>query len=272
MKERASALTQRWIIPLAVLAMLAGALFFAVGARRGSAAIPSYSQSQSFSAGDVLGPVPRRMTHEFRVRNDRSEPIEIKEVKMDCSCTAWSAPKRIIQPGETGTIEIDLTLNGSGPASSTADVFWSTGERTRLIFAAHAKVPREMFLSTYSVELEPGKEVSFSLNFVDQQGWQPPPIALASYANIEVQLGAWQKVTPDTLDGSIASRYMAVGTLRVTGALDDVVRISFSVPDAGIPDRELVVRTPELVKRFLEQRTLSGPIAPDSTRAAGAGN
>lgn len=266
-------MTQRWIVPLAVSAMLAGALFFVLGARRGSAAIPSYSQSQSFSAGDVLGPVPRRMTHEFRVRNDRSEPIEIKEVKMDCSCTAWSAPKRIIQPGETGTIEIDLTLNGSGPTSSTADVFWSTGERTRLIFAAHAKVPREMFLSTYSMELQPGAETSFSLTFVDQQGWQPPPAAFTPQDRAEVQIGPWQRVTPDdTLGGTLASRFMAVGTIRLTAALDDVVRVKFSLPDAGIPDRELVVRTPELVKRFLEQRTLPGPIAPDSTQAAGAGN
>lgn len=121
-----------------------------------------------------------------------------------------------------------------------------------------------MFLSTYLVELQPGAESTFSLTFVDQQGWEPPPVVFKPQDLAEVRLGPWQRVTPDTLGGTLASRFMAIGTIRLTAPLDDVVRVKFSLPDAGIPDRELVVQTPELVKRFLEQRTLSGPILSGS--------
>lgn len=234
--------------------MIAGALFFGVGAWLGAAPVPSYRESQTFSAGEVLTAVPHRLTHAFHVRNDRGEPIEIAEVKMDCSCTAWGAPKRRLEPGEVGVIEIDLTLNGSGPTSSTADVLWSTGERSRLIFAAHAKVPREMFLSTYSLQLEPNGEAVVSVTFIDQQGWEPPPLHLEAPGEVEVRFGAWTRLTPDNAGEAIAGRFLSVGTIRLDRPLENVARIRVSLPGAGVPEREIAVHTPEPAKRWRVQR------------------
>lgn len=259
---REPALKERWIIPLAVLVMIAGGVFFGVGAWRSAAAAPSYRESQSFSAGEVLTAVPHRLTHSFTVRNDRREPIEIREVKMDCSCTAWGAPKRRLEPGEVGAIEIDLTLNGSGPASSTADVLWSTGERSRLVFAAHAKVPREMFLSTYSLRLEPEGEAVVSVTFIDQQGWEPPPVHVEAPGEVEVKFGAWTRLTPDNAGDAIAERFISVGTVRLDRPLESVARVRVSLPGAGVPEREIVVHTPELAARYLETRAAAKTPAP----------
>lgn len=264
------------IVPvIAIIMALAGAAMLFLGGHRNAPgpapASPPYSLSQNFSAGELSTSVPYTLDHEFTFRNDSDKPIDLIDVKPACGCTSWEAPIRHFEPGETGSVKINLTLNGSGPASSSATLTWSTGEKTDVMLAAQALVPREMYLSAYSIDTGVNTPASFSLIYIDQNGVEPPAVVWNVNGPAVVQIGEWKRLTPDTANGRIAARYMATGSVTVTGPLTDVIRITLSLPDSGLRDSELVVRTPEFVELHRNDRPLSQPIAAAAPTPVDAG-
>ncbi len=265
----------RYVLVIAILMAIGGAAMLLLGGHRETAgprpAFPSYSLSQNFSVGDISTPVPYTLDHEFTFRNDSGKPIDLTDVKPACGCTKWEAPKRHFEPGQSGFVKINLTLNGSGPASSSATLTWSTGETTDVMLAAQALVPREMYLSAYSIDTSINVPASFSLIYIDQNGVEPAPVVAKVGGPAIVHIGQWQRLTPDTANGTIATRFIANGSVTITGPITDVIRITLSLPGAGLRDCELVVRTPELVQLHRNDRTPPPPIAGRPSAPAEAG-
>jgi hypothetical protein len=56
--------------------------------------------------GDV--PHGAQLLHRFPITNTRAEPIQIAYLKGGCDCVTAQATKRILQPGESTTIEVRL--------------------------------------------------------------------------------------------------------------------------------------------------------------------
>jgi len=86
-----------------------------------------------------------------------------------------------------------------------------------------------------------------------------------------VNIGQWQRLTPNTANGTIATRFIANGSATITGPLTDVVRIIWSLPGAGLRERELVVATPELVQLHRHDRRPPPPITGNASAPGEAG-
>lgn len=262
----------RYALATAIIMAVAGLAMLLLGAHSGNAtssrAVPSFSISQNFNAGDISTQVPYTFEHEFKFINDSGRPIDLSEVKPACGCTKWEADNRHFEPGETGSVKIDLTLRGSSPVTSSATLTWSTGQKSDVMLAARALVPREIHLSSGLLETTIDTPASFSLFYVDQNGVEPHQPAWSINGPATVTIGAWQSLTPDREKGKIAMRYMATGSVTITGPVNDVVRITLSLPDSGLPDCELVVRTPELVEQHRHGRPLPPPIVQSAQQGA----
>ena len=59
-----------------------------------------------------------KVTHYFVFKNAGDEPLEIKQVRATCGCTAALATKKVLQPGEEGKIK--TTFNSRGYAGKIA--------------------------------------------------------------------------------------------------------------------------------------------------------
>ncbi len=60
----------------------------------------------TFDFGEVwVGP---KLEHAFKIKNEGSEPLEIRSVKPACGCTAAGEHPKVIKPGETGEFPFSL--------------------------------------------------------------------------------------------------------------------------------------------------------------------
>ncbi len=67
-----------------------------------------------------VGDVPRKggdVTHDFRFRNEGTEPLVVLRVITSCSCVKASFPKRPVAPGGEGVIRITYQPHKSEPGT-----------------------------------------------------------------------------------------------------------------------------------------------------------
>ena len=67
-----------------------------------------------------FGDVPRKggdVTHDFRFRNEGTEPLVVLRVITSCSCVKASFPKRPVAPGGEGVIRITYQPHKSEPGT-----------------------------------------------------------------------------------------------------------------------------------------------------------
>src|SRR5438876_1065814 len=77
--------------------------------------------------GDVKSGLP--LTHSFELINDGPEAVEIRETRASCGCLIGKVEPRIIQPGERGTLVMNMHTLGqaAGPHSWKATVAYRQG-------------------------------------------------------------------------------------------------------------------------------------------------
>jgi len=156
----------------------------------------SYADSQSFSFGEVVVSPPTSLSHTFEFVNRSSKTMRLLDVKPSCGCSVWKAEQREFKPGEKGTVELDLRVNGSGPTSVFADLLWSTGQKSRVTLAAMAKVSRELRLSKTLLEEPAGVPCEFAATYIDQAGREPPALEWKADDAVSVKIGPWQRLGP----------------------------------------------------------------------------
>jgi hypothetical protein len=77
-----------------------------------------YFKEMTFNFGKVKeGKV---LSHIFKFTNNGNAPLEIKDVKTTCSCTAAVLSSKTVEPGKEGTIKVELnTADRSGSMART---------------------------------------------------------------------------------------------------------------------------------------------------------
>jgi hypothetical protein len=80
-----------------------------------------YFKEMTFNFGKVKeGKV---VTHTFNFTNNGKALLEVKDIKTSCGCTAAIVSSKKIEPGQNGTIRVDLdTANRSGSMSRTVTI------------------------------------------------------------------------------------------------------------------------------------------------------
>lgn len=259
---------------LAIIALVCGAM---LGVDRWGRTIPAYAQPQHYDTGRIVVTLPHTVSHRFRFRNDRDEPVELVKIDPSCGCTKVEAPIRRLEPGQSGWIEMSVALTGSGGSNTSVALSWSTGETVRYHFDAFAQVSRELSLSRITVDLEVDESRSILLTYIDQEGREPGPVVFDPLEGIEIEVAPWEQViAPDRRLG-VAARYSAAARLRLTRSMEEVGRVNFSLPNyPDVPRAQLVVRTPELIERvgrdvIKRLREGAGPIQPRSPDESATG-
>lgn len=128
-------------------------------------------ESKEFDAGDISE--GEHIVHDFILKNDGKNTLEIPRVQPSCGCTVpkWD---KIIDPGKTGTISLDVnTANMSGPITKNASV--QTDDPTEPTFQLQIKANVKPFIKVSpSTSQQLGqlffgqeKDVTFTLESVD---------------------------------------------------------------------------------------------------------
>lgn len=116
-------------------ALLLLSLSMAAPALAGPRAVPiePIHDFELVAKGDVL-------VHDFAIRNDGDEPLEIQSVRPACGCTVADFDE-VIAPGQTGRIHAEVdTTDFYGPISKSIAVFTNDTENAKLQLVVRAKV------------------------------------------------------------------------------------------------------------------------------------
>lgn len=235
----------------ATRAVLALAATLLVSAELWGRVAPGYAVSQQFDTGHLMVELPHDVTHRFRFRNDRSESLEIVEIKPSCGCTKTEVAKRTLAPGETGWLEVTTSLDGSGAFSTSVDLQWSTGEKTTYFLSTFAQVNRDLLLSRGTIDLDIDESRTVVVTYIDQEGLEPGPLVLEHPEALEVTVAPWDQIIKVDHRYGIAARHTAVVQVRLKHAVSEVGRVNFALANhPKVNAKELVVRTPELIARY----------------------
>ena len=88
-----------------------------------------------------FGEVPfgTKLVHRFEVTNIYAAPVEITGLRVGCGCVTASSGKRVIQPGESTTIDVTMdTRQFTGPDTQTVRVGFGPDPRSRCVLKVSA--------------------------------------------------------------------------------------------------------------------------------------
>ncbi len=97
------------------------------------------------NAGTVYAGVP--LVHEFQFKNVGTDPVSVVQARASCGCSKPTLGKSSYQPGETGSIRLEVyTLSQTpGPHTWTVTLNYQAGDRVREIhLELHARLVREV--------------------------------------------------------------------------------------------------------------------------------
>lgn len=258
------------IVGLMVLGLVA------ICARHPTPVEPGHAAAQHFHAGQLVVELPYELTHRFEFRNDTDHTLEIIELKTSCGCTGVEAPVKSFAPGQVGWVEATAKIHSPGSFDTRATILWSTGEQTRLTIAAITLVSRLMFLSTGSVDLDPGESRTILLTYIDQDGTPPGPINFQTPPGMEIAVAPWKTIIPADTQTGVAGRFCSSVEVRLNAPIDEIGRVKFALGSfPSLQPAELTVRTAALLDAYAREhralRPTSGPIAiPHAAEPAAA--
>jgi hypothetical protein len=110
----------------------------------GSASAASWADQVFQEVSKDFGSVPRgpSLQHTFVMKNNGSQPIRIKTLRVSCGCVTATAPKNLLQPGEEGVIQVQMdTTQFTGVRSVTIYVHFDRpkNEEVRLWVRANGR-------------------------------------------------------------------------------------------------------------------------------------
>jgi len=91
----------------------------------GSVSAASWADTLFEESTKDFGAVPRGplLRHSFAIKNTRNEPVRISNVRVSCGCVTATESKKVLQPGEEGSIDITMdTTRFTGLKSVTVFV------------------------------------------------------------------------------------------------------------------------------------------------------
>ena len=137
-------------IHLPALALLSN-LFFAAAAL----AAPELTvEKGKFNFGTITQ--GKQAQHTFKIKNSGDAPLEIRDVSVDCGCTAAQPSASVIAPG--GSAEIAVTFdstNFSGKVEKNVTVTTNAANRPSYTFNMVANVAEELQVSPRQLNLGP---------------------------------------------------------------------------------------------------------------------
>lgn len=265
--------------PSMVGAVFAGLMLLglvAVCAKRPVPVAPGHAVAQRFEAGRLLVLLPHTLVHRFEFYNDTNQTLEISELKTSCGCTGAEASARSFAPGQSGWIEATATIQAPGRFETMAWIRWSNGERTNFVVGALPQISRELFLSTGSVDMDPGESHTFLLTCLAQDGTPPGPVDFQTPDGIEVAVGPWRTVIEADEEAAVVARFCSSVRVDLISSLDQIGHIAFSLESfPNVWPAELTIRTTALLEAHANERrarrkgsgSIAIPHAPESAVA-----
>lgn len=190
-------------------------------------------------AGNV--PKGEKITHDFVIRNDGENVLEISDVRPECGCTVADFD-RSIAPGETGVVHAALDSSTfAGPISKTITVYTNDPVNPRLQLAVKAVVEPYLFIQpgyarfVKSQRSEPGKvdQIVFTTTFDDLQilrAESPYPFLEVSYRKADEG--------DEPRDAGVGNQWVVTMSLDYSGApvgtLADYVTLHTNHPQQAI--------------------------------------
>ena len=147
----------RWMLPLVIL--LLGASSNALSQK-----LDFEKQKHDFG---MFSPDTRELTHAFTFTNRGGKPLKLKSVKASCGCTTPEWPRKPIEPGETGKIEVvyDATTSKGYFRKHVTVITENAGMHELTIEGEQSKPSRDQN-RVKGFEVEQGK-LAFKKGYVD---------------------------------------------------------------------------------------------------------
>ncbi|WP_165698559.1 DUF1573 domain-containing protein [Bremerella volcania] len=202
-----------------------------------------------------FGVLPRftQAQHVFKIRNEGTAPLELKQGPSSCSCTLLGLETSKVLPGETAEIKLEWTLKfKEGNFSQSAVIFTNDPDRKEIEFVVKGLTETRLGLSESKVvfsSLYPGdsptKEVLLYSRTLKSLG-EVTQTVKASIPGVKVSL---HEASPEDLK-AVEGRCGYIIKVEVPGDLESehhVGQVVFTAhPEELAEEEEVEARTPEV--------------------------
>jgi hypothetical protein len=151
-------------------------------------------------------------SHRFDFLNDSSEPVEILDIRTGCGCLQPQLNKRVFQPGEKGTLTINLRTLGqpNGPRTWQAHVLYRHGQtQHEALLILAATIGNEVTVEPSMLAMTVGTTLRQELTIKDIR---PQPLKVAA-----VQASAPAiRVTTEPQDNGVTRVVLEVSRTSMT--------------------------------------------------------
>jgi hypothetical protein len=156
-------------------------------------ALPAMSATWAESMFDELacdfGTVPRgpTLSHHYRLKNNTGKSVTIGNVRVSCGCTAASASKSSLNPGEETTIQAQMdTSRFSGPRTVTIFVRFDAPQYEEVRLSITANTRDDLTITPETLDLgqvKPGENSPKSTRILLPAGRQDKIVEVTSDSN-----------------------------------------------------------------------------------------
>jgi hypothetical protein len=169
-----------------------------------------------------------KVAHSFTISNKGSAPLDILRVVPSCGCTASSVTPNKIEPGATGTLNVEFNTEGfSGEKVKTVRVFSNDPDKPIEVVSLKGEVRSQVTLTPAQVLFE---------KIVKGDATQTMDVEVAADPKSQVKVGSAKSFSPLVVVSEVAS-----DGVQDSGQAKKVFKVSIS-KDAPVGDiRERVV-------------------------------
>jgi hypothetical protein len=188
------------------------AAFVLVLASGGTARPELHFPEPRADVGEVRCGAP--LGHRFAFVNRGSAPVEIVEVRAGCGCLTPRLPKRVYQPGESGSLllEINTLSQEEGPHTWTCEVACqSAGRRSDVVLQIAGRVLTEVTVRPAVLTLFTDGALSHELVLTDRR---PQPLTVAALQ------GTSPRLSPRVIEQGTNEQGHAIRRIRLEVAPD----------------------------------------------------